>query len=192
MKKIIITLFVLVLSFQSASLARLGLRGGLGTDISGGLALGASGNYQLDHEAFTSEFGIHLFLASNSSTSSNTFHTYNESTSMVVFGELTNLLLNYKPNSPFFIAGAGFALVNVAWKETSPTDTSLGTLLPGGGSEQSVNSLAAGSVLNLGFGYLFENGLDLRFETPMIVLFSVPGRAAAFVPTFTITGGARF
>ena len=87
--------------------------------------------------------------------------------------------------------GAGLGLINLTWKETSPTDTSLGTPLPGGGSEQSTDALVAGSVLNVGVGYLFGDNFDLRFEAPMIVVFSAPGNAAAFVPTFTITGGMR-
>ncbi|MFC1568311.1 hypothetical protein ACFL37_01275 [Candidatus Margulisiibacteriota bacterium] len=191
MKYFLTALVVLSLSFQTASLAAIGFRGGLGTDISGGLAIGVNGNYQKDMGFFTSEFGVSLFNANNSYDSTSGGNTYTEKTGLTILGGLTNLLVNYQPNNLFFVAGAGLGLINLTWSETSPTDTSLGTPLPGGGSEQSTDALVAGSVLNLGFGYLFENGFDLRFEAPIVLVFSVPGNAAAVVPAFTITGGMR-
>jgi len=172
----------------------IGLRGGLGTDISGGLAIGANGNYQVDLGGTITELGVSLYFANNSSDSTSGVHKYTEKTSVFVFGGLANFLLNYAPNTGglFFVAGVGLAAVNVSWTEESATDTSLGTPLPGGGSSQSTDAFAGGSVLNLGIGYLFENGFDLRFEVPTIVVFGAPGKAAGVIPTFTLTGGIRF
>jgi len=172
----------------------IGLRGGIGTDISGGLAIGANGNYQVDLGGTITELGVSLYFANNTSDSTSGVHSYKEKTSLFVFGGLANFLLNYTPGTGglFFVAGAGLAAVNVSWTEESATDTSLGTPLPGGGSKQSTDAFAGGSVLNLGIGYLFENGFDLRFEVPTIVVFGAPGKAAGVIPTFTLTGGIRF
>jgi len=183
---------ILGLAAQSAVSAKMGLRGGLGTDISGGLALGVNGSYHIDMGFYTTELGVSLYHANNAYDSTSGAHTYTETTGLTILGGLVNLLVNYRPNNPFFVAGSGLGMINLTWKETSATDTSLGTLLPGGGSEQSTDALVAGSVLNLGFGYLFDNGLDLRFEAPIILVFSAPGNAAAVVPTFTLTGGMAF
>lgn len=171
----------------------IGLRGGLGMDISGGLAYGLGGNYQLDVQGNVAELGLHFYGSNSSSSKTTTFHTYNETTGLLVFGVLANYLLNYTPGTPgmFFVGGVGLAAINVSWTEESATDTSLGTLLPGGGSKQSVDAFAGGSVINLGIGYLFEGGLDLRFEVPTIFVFGAPGSAATVVPTFTVTGGYR-
>lgn len=188
---ILVAILVLSLAIHTAASARMAFRMGLGTDLSGGLAVGLNGSYHIDTGPFVSELGFSLFNANNTYTSNNGFNDYTETTGLTVVGGLANMLFNYQPDSPFFVAGAGLGLINLTWKETSPTDTSLGTLLPGGGSEQSTDALVAGSVLNVGFGYLFGDNFDLRFEAPMIVVFSAPGNAAAVVPTFTITGGMR-
>ena len=172
----------------------IGLRGGIGTDISGGIAIGANGNYQVDLGGIITELGVSLYYATNTSNSTNGINKYTEKTTLFVFGGLANFLFNYIPGTGglFFVAGAGLAGINVEWTEESPTDTSLGTLLPGGGSKQSRDGFVGGSVLNLGIGYLFENGFDLRFEVPTIVAFGAPGKAAGVIPTFTLTGGIRF
>ena len=172
----------------------IGLRGGLGMDISGGLAFGAAGNYQIDLDGSVAELGINLFGGGYKDEETSGLHTYTETTSLLLFGVMANYLFNYQPGvgGPFFVAGAGLAAVSVSWTEESATDTSLGTPLPGGGSKQTVDAFAGGSALNLGGGYLFENGVDVRFEIPTILIFGGPGRSASVVPTFTITGGYRF
>jgi hypothetical protein len=171
----------------------IGLRAGLGTDISGGLAIGANGNYQVDLGGIVTELGVSFYYANNTSNSTNGINNYTEKTTVFVFGGLANFLLNYMPGTGglFFVAGAGLAGINVEWTEESPTDPSLGTPLPGGGSKQSRDGFSGGSVLNLGIGYLFEN-FDLRLEVPIIVVFGAPGKAPGVLPTLTLTGGIRF
>lgn len=172
----------------------IGFRGGLGMDISGGLAYGLSGNYQLELSGMVTELGVHFYGSSSKTDSTNGVNRYTETTNLLVFGCMANYLLNYSASQPglFFVGGVGLAAVNVDWTESSPTDTSLGTLLPGGGSKQSINALAGGSVVNLGIGYLFDGGLDLRFEVPTIFVFGTYGKASSVIPTFTLTGGYRF
>lgn len=170
-----------------------GARGGLGMDISGGIAYGLGGNYHLYKEDYVAELGLHLYGGSSSKASVSGAHTYTDKTSILVFGFLANFLFNYNndASAPFWIAGVGLTGVAVNWSEESATDTSLGTPLTGGGSIQRVNSGGFGSIVNLGVGYLFGDGLDLRFEAPMIFIFSPGGGASSFVPTFTLTAGYR-
>lgn len=199
MKRLISFLIVGIVSVGICSVSqaavsnpgRIGLRGGLGTDISGGLAYGAAANYQLGVEGNVVEMGVSFYGGSYKEDKDTGFHTYKETTDLFVFGVLANYLINYSIENPglFFVAGAGLAAINVSWTEESETDSSLGTLLPGGGSKQSIEETVAGSILNVGIGTNFENGLDVRFEVPTILLFGAPGNAATVVPTFTLTAG---
>ena len=86
----------------------------------------------------------------------------------------------------------GFALISVDWEERSDTDGSLGTPLPGGGSMQSSEGSTGGTVFNVGIGYSLTNGMDIRFEVPVIITFAPPGGASAVVPNFIVTVGYRF
>ena len=171
----------------------IGIRAGVGTDINLGIAYGGGINYLLDLNASAVELGFVVFGGSFEETT-NDFNTYNEKTDILVFGVLANYLFGYqlKKSSIFGVIGLGFAAISVDWEESSPDDVSLGTPLPGGGSKQSENATAGGSVINLGFGMSFNGGLDLRAEAPTIFIFGAPGDAAAIVPTFLITVGYRF
>jgi hypothetical protein len=107
---------------------------------------------------------------------------------------MANYLINYTPrqSGTFFIAGVGLGSVSVDWEERSATDVSLGTPLPDGGSMQSEDGSAGGSIFNLGVGQSFTNGMDVRLELPVIVTFSAPGDASSVVPTLILTAGFRF
>ncbi len=178
---------------DDATPINIGLRGGLGMDISGGFAYGIGVNYQLKLGSDVAELGINLYGNSYKEDSTSGIHTYTETTNLLVFGFLANYLFNYSPDNPgmFFVSGLGLAAINVDWIEESETDTSLGTPLPGGGSKQEVEASAGGSIINLGIGYLFESGLDMRLEVPTILVFDAPGKAATVVPTITLTAGYR-
>ncbi len=69
------------------------------------------------------------------------------------------------------LGGVGLGYLAVDWEERSDTNTSLGTLLSGGGSKQEVSGSLAGALINLGVGYAFDFGLDLRFEVPILFAF---------------------
>ena len=122
------------------------------------------------------------------------FHTYEETTDVLVIGALANYLISYDQGEPgiFVVAGFGLASVSVEWEERSSGDVSLGTPLPGGGSMQSEDGSAAGTVFNLGVGNTFKGGFDIRLETPIIVSFSAPGEASSVIPTVIATAGFRF
>ncbi|UCC43344.1 MAG: outer membrane beta-barrel protein [Candidatus Zixiibacteriota bacterium] len=175
---------------------RVGLRAGVGTDINLGLAYGAGGNFLLTfpkNPNSSLELGVVFFGGSFDETTEES-HTYEETTDIFVFGAMANYLIGYQPKQagPFFIAGIGLASINVEWEERSSTDESLGPLLPGGGSMQSEEGSAAGTVFNLGVGQSFTGGLDIRLEIPVILAFSAPGEANAVIPTVIATAGFRF
>lgn len=187
-------LIAFVSSAQAQIKPKIGLRGGVGTDINGGLAYGGGVNFLLTYPRNSLELGIVLFGGSFDESTDEGIHTYDETTDILVFGALANYLISYQPGEPgtFFIVGIGLASVSVDWEERSATDVSLGTPLPGGGSMQSEEGSGGGTVFNLGFGYSFPSGIDIRAELPTIVSFSSPGEAASVIPTAMVTAGIRF
>jgi hypothetical protein len=184
-------LFSNILYAQSSG--TFGIRGGVGTDISGGLAYGGSINYQFPWGNNWVEVGPVIYFSSVEETTEE-FHTYVEKTDLLVFGVLANYLLNYDPagSGAFFVVGIGFAGISVEWEESSETDESLGTPLPGGGSKQSEEATAGGTVLNVGAGYKFAGNVDIRVELPVIIIAGAPGEASSVAPTITATVGVRF
>ncbi len=185
---------ILTSTVQAEEIAGFGIRGALGTDITGGIAYGAGANYMLSLQKDALELGIILFGGSFEETTDEGMYTYNETTDIFVFALLANYLYRYSPGQPgsFFIAGFGLGSISVEWEEESPNDESLGTPLPGGGSKQSDEGSAAGTIFNVGAGYSFANRLDLRFEVPVFLTFSAPGEASSVIPTFTLSAGYRF
>lgn len=171
----------------------IGFRAGVGTDINLGIAYGGVINYLVDLNNNAIELGIIVFGGHSEETTVE-YNTYNEKTDVLVFGVLSNYLLGYKQKKPglFGIIGVGFAAISVEWEESSPDDISLGTPLIAGGSKQSADATAAGSVFNLGFGMAFKGGFDLRIEAPVIFVFDSPGNSSSIIPTFMITAGYRF
>jgi hypothetical protein len=187
--------FIALVTSQAISQAAgtFGIRGGIGTDINGGIAYGGSINYQFPVGNNYLEVGP-VFYAGHFEETTEDYNTYVEKTDLTVFGVLANYLVNYKPNGSgtFFVVGFGFAAVSVDWEESSPDDISLGTPLPGGGSKQSADGTAGGTVFNVGAGYKFAGNVDIRAEIPVIIIAGAPGEAGAVAPTFTVTLGIRF
>lgn len=187
------TLGVAVAGAQEPT-GNMGIRGGVGTDISGGIASGA----QIDWVQFQGknafELGLAIFFGSFEEDSNNGFNDYHEVTDVFVVGALANYLINYSMDTagPYFVVGAGVGAFSVEWSEESPTDTSLGTLLPGGGSKQEEDGTNAGLLINFGIGKRFSEVFDMRFQVPTFFISSGDERDGAVVPTFTITAGFRF
>ncbi len=181
------------ITWATSAAEGIGIRGGLGTDIEGGLALGAGVNYLVAAGKGSAELGVLLFGGSFEETTEE-FHTYEETTDLFVFGLLATYLHNHEPNrtAPYVLAGFGLGAINVEWEERSDTDSSLGTPLPGGGSKQAEDGSAGGTVFTVGGGMAFESGVDVRAELPIIVTFSAPGEASSVIPTFIATVGFRF
>jgi len=172
----------------SVSSRKLGFRGGIGTDISGGIAYGGGVNYLITNSF---EFGLVGFGGTYVEEIHKT-HTYTETTKLLVVGFLANYFANYDPEkvAPFFIAGFGLASISGTWEERSKTDTSLGTPLAGGGSKQERTFGIAGPLLNIGLGLSFGHGIDIRFEVP--VIYGTIAGSSYVIPTFILTLGYRF
>jgi hypothetical protein len=190
---ILVTLFIACTSSGQAN-PRIGIRGGLGTDINLGIAYGAGVNFIIGLPQNSLELGVVAFGGSFKEDSEEGRFTYHEKTDIFVFGMLANYLIGYTPGEPglFFVTGIGLAVVNMSWEESSPTDVSLGPLLPGGGSMQSKDGTASGTVFNLGIGGSFAGGFDIRLEIPVILTFAPPGGAASVIPSLMATVGYRF
>jgi hypothetical protein len=191
MKKLTIA-FCLLLStsvaYSQSQVGSFGVRAGIGTDISLGIAYGGNFNYRM-MENF--ELGLNLFGGKFSETSDNGFNIYEETTSVFVLGAMGTWLYKYRPEEkkPYFLTSAGLGFVSYDWEERSDTDSSLGTLLPGGGSMQSESGSTGGLLLGLGIGYTFGSPFDLRFDVPILVPFA---EAVGVVPLFMLTAGYRF
>ena len=190
---LILSLALFSAPMYSQSSGSWGVRGGVGTDIGGGIAFGGGVNYLFPAGNNWAEIGPVLYIH-NSSETTEEFYTYEEETNLLVFGVLANLLINYSTVSsgPFFLVGGGAAAISVEWEERSDGDTSLGTPLPGGGSMQSEEGTTGGLVLNFGAGYKFEGKVDIRAEFPIIIIAGAPGEASSIAPTLTATIGIRF
>jgi hypothetical protein len=170
----------------------LGIRGGIGTDITfGGVAGGAGINKLFDREL---EIGLVFYYGSFEETDEEAVNTYVDTTKVTAFAALLNYLYGYHRDEGgfFFLAGVGLAYLGVSWEERSDTDPTLGTLLPGGGSKQTFDGSVGGLLTNLGVGYAFAGGVDVRLEVPIVIAFGDTGGASSVIPLFTLTGGYRF
>jgi len=193
MKKLYLLLslsFIVITAYgQTDQTGTFGIRAGIGTDISLGIAYGAGFNYRLQENM---ELGLVLFGGKFSETSNNGVNDYEESTNIFAIAAQANWLFNHRPDEtkPFFIAGTGLAFISYEWEERSATDTSLGTPLPGGGSMQSEEGGTGGVIFNVGAGMTFASPFDLRFEVPIMVPFGIEN--VSVVPLFMLTAGYRF
>lgn len=173
-----------------------GFRGSLGTDVNLGLGVGLGLNYLVprDGAANALEVAADFFYANSTESSDNGFNTYDEETWLYVYGLRLNVLMGYAPyqECSYFIAGIGLGAVMVEWEETSATDISLGTLLPGGGSMQDATGSVGATILNVGAGRNFGGSLEGRIELPLLISFSEVGGASAVIPTATVSVGKRF
>ena len=171
-----------------------GIRLGLGTDISGGIAYGGQVNYTIPKGVSAVELGVTVFGGSFTEDSNNGFNDYHETTDVVAFGVIANYLIRHsmETEGPYFVVGAGFGAFSVEWREESPTDGSLGPPLSGGGSYQEEDGSAGGAILNFGIGHRFSEEIDLRAQVPTFFIGGGDQRSSQVVPTFTITVGVAF
>lgn len=188
--------FALLLVSTSASAfetERIGVRGGIGTDVNLGIAYGLGVNALLAGNS-PLELGGVVFISHSREETETEFHEYIESTDVLVIGITGNYLIGYMPakSNTFFVTGGGVGIISVNWEEKSDTDESLGEHLDGGGSKMSVGATAAGLILNVGVGKSFTPAFDVRLEMPILIITSTPGEASSFVPTFTVTAGFCF
>jgi len=179
---------------QNEKPGAVGVRFGIGTDITGGIAYGGQLNYTLYQLPNAIEMGLAVFGGTFEEESDNGFNIYNEETRILVVGALVNYLFRYsnEASGVYFVAGAGAGAISVEWEERSDTDVSLGTPLPGGGSMQSEEGTTGGVLLNFGLGYRFTDNFDLRGQVPVFFISGGEERDGKVVPLFSITAGLNF
>jgi len=172
----------------------IGARVGIGTDVSGGIAYGGQLNYTMPQNDNSLELGLTFFGGSFEEDRDNGVNTYHEETDVLVVAGMVNYLFRHSMDNGglYFLAGGGAGAFSVDWREESPTDTSLGSPLAGGGSFQEEDAVAAGFILNAGIGHRFSEKFDLRFQVPTFFIGSGDTRDSQVVPTFTITAGYTF
>jgi len=177
-----------------------GIRGGIGTDITGGIGFGAGVFYVIPSKPYSStwwDLGADIYYANVSEEETDSEGTrFEDNTKVFVFTLRSNGLFNYHPGSSgvYFVAGAGIVMANIDWEETVTYDPSH---YPGIGPEHwSDDAFAFGNVLNLGVGLTLGGGWDTRLETPLLIFYSTPGNggssASTIAPTFTLNILYRF
>lgn len=175
-----------------------GVRAGLGTDISLGIAGGVEINYGRPVGTGRAEFGLMLFGGSFSEESVDEDFAsvgccrYREETNVFVAAALANYLFGYGTSGPYFVGGFGVGLISISWREESPDDTSLGPQLPGGGSVDEEDGTVGGTVLNLGVGTRLSPRVDIRAQVPLFITVAESPGDNSVIPTFAITLGYRF
>jgi hypothetical protein len=60
--------------------------------------------------------------------------------------------------------------MHVDWTHDSPTDATLGTPLPGGGSTEEEDRIMLGTVLNLGVGQRLHDRFDIRAQLSTLII----------------------
>jgi len=168
-----------------------GISAAIGTDFSG-LAVGAGASYAwfLKTPGLAIEFaGGFLYHSSEENpTEESASFTYDEETKLGVFHIEANSLLNYYPDvgSAFFVAGLGFVVASVEWKEYETDNaTSVRTLY------DDFDGTSSGSLINLGAGYVWKSGLEARLQAPLMFFWGVEN-ASSTVFALTIQLQYRF
>ena len=174
-----------------------GIRGGIGTDITFSPGFGIGAFYVLAPDPYSSsnwDLGFDIYYSSVSEDETEGSIKYEDNTKLLVFAFRANGLFNYQPykSGVYFITGAGLVLASVDWEEkiiySSP-------YLPHT-EHWSDDAFSVGNILNLGIGLTFGSGFEVRFETPFLIFYSVPGyesrSASSVAPTFTLNALYRF
>lgn len=174
-----------------------GIRGGIGTDATFSPGFGLGAFYVLASDSYSSsswDLGLDIYYAIVSEDETEGSIKYEDNTKLLVFALRANGLFNYYPykSSVYFITGAGLVLANVGWEEkiiySSP-------YLPHF-EHWSDDVFSVGNILNLGVGLTFGRSYEARFETPILIFYSVPGygtrSASSITPTFTLSALYRF
>src|SRR5210317_1316006 len=82
---------------QAADDGSFSLRGGIGTDINGGLGYGVGLGYRFPYSNY--ELSA-VFFGHSSEETTEDFHTYTEKTDLFVYGIMCNYLFGYRDNRP--------------------------------------------------------------------------------------------
>lgn len=86
---------------------RVGVYGGIGTDVTGGIAYGAGVTYLVSVGTQKAELGVMLFVGEFKESTTEGIHRYDEVTNVAVFGIAANYLIGDRPGraAPYFVPG---------------------------------------------------------------------------------------
>jgi hypothetical protein len=184
MKLIPIVVVIICICFPvgAQSLSGFGVHGGIGTDISLGLGFGGGANYVLQADWLAYEFGIDIYYAHSdvSAPDGPMNYIYRDVTTTIFYAAAFNMLFNYLPKSAgfYFIVGTGAGAANVDWVGSSTDDPTY---------NDSWNRTLGGTLVNFGAGYTFGNGIELRLQAPILIIFDGP-----LAPLLNLSAGYRF
>jgi hypothetical protein len=169
----------------AADTGPLGIKVGAGTDFKG-FAGGGGLTYLLSApgSSIGFEIGTDCFFHNSTATGTSDDHfDWTETTTLIVGLAKFNGVFGYEPGKagPYAVAGTGVVVASVDWKETGKGTTGYTYLSP---YTYTFSGVGFGTVINPGFGYAFNGGLELRVEAPMMVFFGNYG-TAAFAPAVT-------
>lgn len=184
---VLFLLLCLIPLSASAKTKNLAFLANVGTDVSLGLGFGAGLRvYYPSGGGGYVEAGPDFYFHNSEETYDEGLHTYTEQTSLNILAVRANYLVPLGGDN-LFILGVGVANVSQEWTISSPTDSSLGQLSPGGGSQETYDGGAFGTILNLGVHMPLSRTNFVRIETPIIMFEGYYG--AVFAPTMTMSFG---
>lgn len=174
----------------AAEVGPMGIKLGVGSDFKG-IAGGGGFTYLMTAPGSSVgfEMGADLFIHSSTDTGTSSDHfDWTEKTNLTVGLAKFNGVFGYVPGKAgaYAVAGSGFVVASVDWSETGKGTAGYTYLSP---YSKKFSGVGFGTVLNLGFGYAFDSGIELRAEAPMMVFFGDYG-TAAFSPA--VTGNVIF
>ena len=163
-----------------------GISGAIGTDFTGlAVGLGASYAWFPKQPGLAIEFtgGFFYHSSEENDTEEDAFVTYDEETKLGIFSVAANSLFNYYPEvgSAFFVAGLGFVIASIEWKEFETDKTTGVTTL-----FDDFDGTSAGTLVNVGAGYVWNGGFEMRVQAPIMFFFSAENTNTAFALTLAV------
>jgi hypothetical protein len=179
------------------------LRGGAGIDAQGERVLGgqielvdfgASSSVEMAFALFESRL-IEDYQVSTSNGIALVPDDYHEDTRVRGAGPIASILVGHGPRDsrgPYLGVGLGVGMLDVDWHVESPTDRSLGTVRPGGGSMRREGTLLLGGLGSLALGFRVHRRLDVRAQALTQMVPSTDAREdAKFLTVLLFTAGVR-
>ncbi|MGE0157934.1 MAG: hypothetical protein AB7T31_00905 [Gemmatimonadales bacterium] len=120
-------------------------------------------------------------------------HDYHEETRVRGLTLTASLLLAHAPKDsrgPYLLFGLGLGPIDVDWRADSPTDVTLGSPRPGGGSVRTEDGVMVGTMGTAGIGMRVHRWVDLRAQGLTLLVPSTDLREdMKVVATLTFTAG---
>jgi len=174
---------------QPAPLAGIFVRANVGLDvIGGGLGFGAGVGYRFEAGAGAAEAIVDVFHASSHETGNDGVYQYVWNDEFTAVALRFNWLPGYPGGRPglFAVLGSGFFAAGYSYTDRG-YHIATGTPYSEGN-----DYTASGAVLNVGGGYAFGGGVEVRLEAPVMIFFGTESRASAVAIPIQASLGYRF